>query len=359
MLRIVLVRHGEREPGKDGGHLHLTPAAKEQAETFGRRLSSLCDPPTLILASRWKHALQTAQQIASGAGWNASPIREVGGLTPHSESSSTNHWADDQLYGDLPQPAQSADSIVLLVGHETRLSQLILRFTGKRRRPLEALEAACVQADDWKSLWLGQGNVVWRYPVRSWLEDELAEKITSKMTVATFLASANFIGLLELLIGQRQMLKPPPASSYFLSPADCSASIAGSYCSYLLLFEPRFEIFWLVLIAQLLAAGLFIATVYIYDRQTMPSGFWLLKPPWWIDLKNDVEREKLLLNGYPQALMVRVWSCVFTPAVFFSTLGILLLVATTGIGTLLVISILISLGVVWFFRRNRPTGNVD
>ena len=59
---------------------------------------------------------------------------------------------------------------------------------------------------DFAALWLGGGKIDWRYPVKNRLEEELREKLTSKMTVASFLASANFVDLLELLINKQKEL---------------------------------------------------------------------------------------------------------------------------------------------------------
>jgi phosphohistidine phosphatase SixA len=358
MIQIILVRHGERERGDSDQDQPLLGLAAKQAEKLGKRLAELCEAPSLVLSSSHRHARQTAECIVQGMGLDGSMIRNTPALTPSPKASSAIHWVDDELYDDLQRAIAEGHSLIYFVGHETRLSQLILRFTGERRRPLGALEAACVRATDWKNLWLGCGSVAWRYPVRNWLEDDLVGKISSKMTIATFLASANFIGLLELLIGQRGVLTDPTS----LWPLQCPADVAPDFCRYLLLFEPPFPaflIFWAALIAQFVAAGLFIATVYFYDRLTMPSGFWLLKRPWWISPKDTEAQEKLLLHGPLQAHMVRIWSHVFTPAVLFSILGVILLVAATGVGVLLIASLLISFGVKEYFRRHRPTGEID
>jgi len=334
-LTIILVRHGEREMGRSDRDQPLTECAKTQAERLGRRLFSLCETPGHVFTSSFKHARETAECILKGAGLNAAVIQECAALTPVRAARDEGHWAEDQLYVDLKKAIDAGRSVILLVGHETRLSQLILRFTGERRRALGALEAACIQAKDWQALWLGCGEVSWRYPVRNWLEQELLAKITSKMTVGTFLASANFIGLMELLIGQANYL----GDSLLL---------------------------WGALAAHFSAAGLFIATVYLYDRLVMPAGFWMLKPPkrpWWIRREDEDSQEKLALHGHQQEHMVRIWSWFFTPAVALSTLGVLMLVARAGrpwpYRWPLAVSVLIAIAIYVLFLRNRPTSDID
>ncbi len=326
MITIILVRHAERERGSGDRELPLTAHGAEQAEKFGRRLFELCDRPTRVLTSSFKHARQTAELMIRGAGFDPSQIHGTAALTPE-RAPAAAHWADDQLYADMQEALAPEHPVILLVGHETRLSQLILRFTGERRRQLNALEAACVEAEGWQALWLGRGKVAWRYPVRNWLEQELVEKIGSKMTVATFLASANFIGLMELLIGQRDLLE----TSVF---------------------------FWGALIAQFIAAGLFITTVYLYDQLVMPGGFWLLKPPRWIKREDEAAEEKLALDGYVQAHMIRIWSRFFTPAVALSMVGVLCLLAAWT-WTSVLVAVLISSAIVWRFTHASPAGDVD
>ena len=99
-----------------------------------------------------------------------------------------SHWADDRLYSDLLHAFEEGHRILLLVGHETRLSQLILRFTGERRRPLEALEATLIQAEHPRNLWQGSAKIAWRYPIRNWLEAELVEKIRFENDRRNFLS---------------------------------------------------------------------------------------------------------------------------------------------------------------------------
>lgn len=359
MLTLVLVRHGEREVGEPDSDQPLTDLAIEQAKRLGKRLLELADRPGQILVSTHRHARQTVEGIVLGMGLEPVPTNESHALTPGTGGDGIPHWLRDELYRELKEAITDKNSIVLLVGHETRLSQIVLGFTGQRLRPLLALESICITAKAWKALWLGTGCVSWRYPVRNWLEGELTNKISSKMTVATFLASANFVGLIELLIGQRHFLSPA-FGSMVLSPAECISSPAAAVCSYLLLFTPPFYLFWGAVVSQTIAAALFVVAVYMYDRLTMPLGFWLLdKPPRWSSGRDAESNEWNMLHGYLYAHMIGVWSRVFTPAVAFSTLAVLLVAAATGIGVLSVASLMIVLGAMVLFWFRRPGRSVD
>ena len=332
-----------------------TDKAAGTARRLGQRFAALSIVPDVILTSQYKHAEQTADALVTAA---SHPIRtSVDSLTPKHGGpvGSGSHWADDQLFEDLRDAVSSraGPSTVFLVGHHPRLSQLLLRFSGERQRQLSALEAVSVSAPDFPALWLGGGKVDWRYPVRNWLEQDLREKLTSKMTVATFLASANFVGLLELLINKQKELalvgefKPPmcgDGARNVLSPLYCSLFPYLTPLSFLFLS---------------LAAGLFIAAVYLYDRLGMPSGFWLLKRPWWIKADDAEGTERIELDGHPQAHMVRIWTRVFTPAVICSFAGVSLLVLAIGNKWMFAGYLAISVAAAMYFRWLRPTDDVD
>lgn len=343
MITIILVRHGERQHKQEDADDPLTQSAWNKAVNLGARLRSLIPgPDVVVLTSAHEHSRQTARALVQGAQWGNIAMHDAFFLTPG------GHW-DDDIYEELGRRTGQGDVVVVAVGHETRLSQLVLRFTGTRQRTLGALEAIAISAGTLERLRFGKGEEEWRYPVRNWLEKEIAEKLTSKMTVATFLASANFVALMEIIIGQRDILLGPGK----LVPKDCEA------CNWLLPFEPSWLLIWLALLSHLTAAGLFIATVYLYDRLSMPVGFWTLKPPDWIKAGDKRGKDRLLLDGYPQAHMIRIWQRVFTPAVAFSTIGVFLLIATSGVGLALVAAGIVATIIMIMFRDHLPTASID
>jgi phosphohistidine phosphatase SixA len=395
-IRVVLIRHGDRErrlPRHEDHKEPLTHAAECKAHQLGEVFLDLAIAPELILTSSHKHALQTAKALAAAAAKvGQGRVEDVNSLTPPRKksrwqswktlwkywrkSSRENwkesgwkiwrlctgrskgagpqpHWADELLYQDLSGVFNAGAKTVFIVGHEPRLSQLLVRFTGKRQRQLEALEAVAISAKDFESLWLGCGTIDWRYPVRNWLETELSAKLTSKMTVATFLASANFVALVELLINKQDELRGGGACK---PPADVIIA-AEAWSRHFCKISPYFTPIGFLLLT--LAAGLFIATVYLYDRLGMPSGFWLLKRPWWIKIDDEEAIEPLLLHGYPQAHMIRIWRLFFTPAVFCSFAGVTLLVMNTSSIPFVAGYLALSLFAFVVFWRARPTGDVD
>jgi len=286
MITIILVRHGERRREQEDANDPLTQSAWNKAVNLGTRLKGLIAAPgVVVLTSSHEHSRQTAGAIMQGAGL-APAHEDARFLTPGGP------WGDDDIYERLRPPAEQGDIIVVMVGHETRLSQLVLRFTGSRQRTLGALEAISISAATPELLWLGKGREDWRYPVRNWLEKEIAEKLVSKMAVATFLASANFIALMEIIIGKREVL----------ANADRQVPKACPHCEWLIPFDPPWLLIWLALLSHLTAAGLFIAAVYLYDRLSMPVGFWTLKPPDWIKADDQRGKERLLLHGYPPSV---------------------------------------------------------
>jgi hypothetical protein len=248
-----------------------------------------------------------------------------------------------------------------------------LRFTGRRCRQLETLDAVCLEGDRTLSFLQGKAAISWRYPVRNWLEEEVRDKLTSKMTVATLLASANFIGMFEILINKPKVLRlggledspvTPPWLASVASWLDCIA------VEHALLRVPSVWVHSLgTSVAEVLpalafllfafAAILFICTVYLYDRLAMPSGFWTISRPPQATSRSKRKRDLAELHGAPYSHMVRIWRCVFTPAVGASFLAVAILVVCLGHGFVtLAFAVLCMLGFVCF-RYFRPSRYVD
>ncbi|NIT58116.1 MAG: hypothetical protein GWN00_18370, partial [Aliifodinibius sp.] len=88
----------------------------------------------------------------------------------------------------------------------------------------------------------GNARIEFRIPVNDFQEDKLRSKIQSKMSVSTFLAGFTFaalIGLLTKTSGDFTILQ-------MVSAIGLTFSLA-----------------------------LFIAAIYMYDRLSMPEGFWV------------------------------------------------------------------------------------
>jgi hypothetical protein len=254
------------------------------------------------------------------------------------------------------------------VGHETRLSQLVLRYTRQRERQLEPLEAICLTMDS-EAFLTGQGKIAWRYPVRNWLEQDIKQKLQSKMVAATFLASANFVALLEILVSKPgesnlAMVRDFKVNSVtYISPAlkatqdymgtsDVPSVLRDGVAAFECIapFVPA-----LALGCFVAAAALFISTVYLYDRLAMPEGFWTQLP---FGRRQKV-REQVRLHGYPYFHMTRIWSRFFTSGVVLSFLGIALLTLHSVHPVGIAVFLALSLAAYYAYRRHRPTGDID
>jgi phosphohistidine phosphatase SixA len=392
MIRLILVRHGRRLR-QHHGHLDpldpLHPSSRGEVDSRARELSRVSSRPTRILTSRHLHARETASRLAAELGVDPAEVRDAAFLTPTVKGSPwyESHRADqcevcrgrpegasDQAWYDQADAAlrESAagvgaggDVVIVWVGHETRLSQLVLRFSGTRRRQLEALDAVCLEAADASTFAQGNARIAWQYPVRNWLEADIKAKLTSKMTVATLLASANFVAMSEILINKPQVLSldplntPVPVSSALgdliwlathgvvrSGPPPTLGVVSG-------------HLHALAFLCFGVAAALFVSTVYLYDRLAMPDGFWTLRPPREAGQRSASARELAALHGAPYFHMVRIWRRVFTPAVALSFLGTLVLVLSLGAVTVASLFAALFILVLVWYRHHLPSGYVD
>jgi phosphohistidine phosphatase SixA len=205
----------------------------------------------LVRTSSHIHAMQTADLLAN---------------------SKQSISANDALTPGMPDRLFKIDTIVktdikpgqtlTLVGHENRLSQIIVLLTGKRLRPLNQLDVVCVEADSRADLLLGCAEVVWRLPVVAYEEETLRPKVNSKMTAATFLAGFTATAWIQVVMNARM----PPIPWPQLIPAE---AVASNEALVQLVLQ------WCAVAAMLcLSAALacFVSAVFIYDRLNMPVG---------------------------------------------------------------------------------------
>lgn len=124
---LLLIRHahaGERDPMRwaDDTQRPLTRRGRDGARRMARRLRAQGLRPTLILASPWRRAWQSAELLAGAAAPNLAPIA-VGALAVTPAIAPIGRAIG----------AQDAGAIVALVGHEPWLSQLAgLLLVGRR-----------------------------------------------------------------------------------------------------------------------------------------------------------------------------------------------------------------------------------
>jgi phosphohistidine phosphatase SixA len=140
-MRLILVRHGEKEPtsGLPEKDWPLKPLARKQAEALRAELERHGCVPGYCLASRYQHALDTAAILATGEE-SKKPVIGVTGLTP---------FTDENLLTLTAMLAEAAEqgiaiaeaSIVAVVGHHPRVGKLAKQLTGTEPPQPAYLEA--------------------------------------------------------------------------------------------------------------------------------------------------------------------------------------------------------------------------
>jgi hypothetical protein len=257
------------------------------------------------------------------------------------------------------------EQTVLIVGHEGRLSNLVMQVTGKRCRPIPHGGAVAVHADSVETMLKAHGVIDFRFPVVDHQEADLRPKIQSKMTVASFLAG-------------------------FVSAALVSTLFVDD-------FTTRRQVAAVLLT---LALALFVITVYLYDELSMPEGFWLsgrrsavrrrlerrqernsdrrwqavadgleadapeLDEVRWIEdeaawrhARADEDAAQVEQDGPLYTWMVGTWRWAFTPALMFALVGFWLITFDAGSAAAAIGSVLaIAIAVFWLTLRRPPLG---
>lgn len=351
LLNIVFVRHGRRTYARDfKGNDAEDPLDQSEHEVVKNCCSVLENAgvcPSRVFVSGHQHAQDTARILCNNLellSEDSIPVELVPELTPQSGTD-----IDGMLARIDPSIAPSMNGTFLLVGHDPRLRQLITQFTGVRLEPLDYLDMVCVAAGSANDLRLGRANVDWRYPVRNTSEAELRQKVTSKMTVATFLAGFTFTSLGVALNSLSKTAsaagKPPP-----LVPFD-----------YVMPSEWGLFINVAALLLLSLSLGLFVGAVYVYDQLAMPRGLWDSEGKesrWFRWFHTPKLKDNLRKNGYVYAHMVMAWSRLFTPAVSLAAVGFGLLIAARSVLLAGLYLLALTLAAIWYWL-NKPQAGVD
>jgi hypothetical protein len=217
--------------------------------------------PRHILTSHWEHAVEsgellggcpTAETVRACETGKPRPadrveragkcVRRLNALTPKS----CTHGFKDlllELNDREPDGAVFRDGgIVAVVGHEPRLSQILTEITSSRHRPIERGQVVCVSAGRVEDLMVGRGSVDFRDPVVDHHEEGLREKIRSKASISTLFAGFTAAALFDLLV---ENMGRPVSTIVAVQATLLTAAVA-----------------------------LFVASLYMYDRMSMPEGFW-------------------------------------------------------------------------------------
>jgi phosphohistidine phosphatase SixA len=322
MIEIVLARHGARH--RCGDHGVLNERGWLQAAALARALNLRRSTPDTIFSSAHRDAWDTADRIGRQLPQPLTPVT-LDCLTPKRGPCTIEDLLEQ---ADANGVDLWGAHCVLVVGHEGRLSDLVVELTGSRERPIPHGGAVAVRGDSLVQLVLGRGTLYYRVPTVDHQEDVLREKVTSKMTVATFLAGFVFTALSAVLL----LTRPWPLHRVIAITA-LTASLA-----------------------------LFISAVYIYDQLATPSGFWTdagRPRPWWRKLydrrerrldkrwarlmsqaEGDADHKARRADDHPDFhrpaadgpmywLMVKTSRWVFTPAVMLAFSGFVALLVGT------------------------------
>jgi phosphohistidine phosphatase SixA len=292
-MQIVFIRHGARERTSPlSGRIEdkdrpLSQQGEAEVAKLKRLMGEVGLQPTRCFSSKHVHAMETAQLLFGDATpASMSQVVELDCLTPKNE----NKREVDAFIDDSRARGFANTDVVLVVGHEPRLGQLLTKLTARRVSPIGRAGAVCVRVASPAQLLLGKAEVEWRSPVDVAGGTDLTEKLSAKMSVSATLAGLTITAAAILLEG-------------------------GSVTV------------WRTAALLLLTAGvaLLVASLYIYDRLLMPEAFWSAAESG-RSLKligRKSFRDDRNANGVLYAEMVWTWRYIFSPGLFFAALGYL------------------------------------
>src|SRR5438876_701981 len=155
-VRIILMRHGtkDRTSNLRNEHMPLSQEGKLETERQANLLDKVDIRPEMYLTSYFQHAEDTGKLLADrlGSGITAR-ITKLCSLTPHSPT---------ETFEEIVAEARSVNldletaKVILLIGHEPRLSRLLIRLTSVRRRPFSRPELVCTAADSFQHFLLAR-----------------------------------------------------------------------------------------------------------------------------------------------------------------------------------------------------------
>jgi hypothetical protein len=224
-------------------------------------------------------------------------------------------------------------------------------MTSTRTRPLFNGDAILVEEREPGAFAWGGGRVIRRWPVANHLEEQLRQKLASKMTTTALLAGFVLTALVELTLQAEK-----------ISPA---LAVALGLLS--------------------LALGMFVASLYVYDQLGMPEGFWTDGPrPWWLKRLNRRKERRLdeqwqdaaatkdaelvedslpfaslVLNGPMFNYMVRTHRMLFTPGVLLGCMGIGTAIGASSSWWLALVFAAAVLASACWYLAARPALSVD
>src|ERR1051326_536921 len=152
-MRLILVRHGKRERSRDreDRDQELSADGAADIDKLIVVLRALGIAPTACYSSEYLHARVTAELLRDALAGPTVDIVTLPCLTPHSNS--------EGILAFLAQARAERfhkDDVILIVGHEPRLAQLVGAMTSTRSAPLPRASALAVKASTYRHLLAGR-----------------------------------------------------------------------------------------------------------------------------------------------------------------------------------------------------------
>lgn len=335
-IQILLIRHPIKDHGSslDDSKIRLSIEGERDSHQLGDILHERGFKPEVYLTSSREHARQTGEIISTKLNKTSSVENiPLSSLTPRSKEDIS--LKNIRCEVNIKKSVNIADwQTIVLIGHEPRLSKLVKEVTKSAAvRPFRRGEVVCLVADSFDEFSAGEGKVEFRIPAAEYENNSrppssseiLRPKIGSKMTVSTFLAGFTSASLTILLEGA--------ATNPQLS------EMIAAFC-------------------LTVASALFIASVYMYDRMSMPEDFW------WTSRSKSSRLKGIRFSRYKKhkemygpvyAHMVWTWTWVFTPGVIIGSVGFLLLLYIfqgMAMALFMFLVLLLIFGYYWSERPN-------
>ncbi|MBE9003452.1 histidine phosphatase family protein [Nostoc sp. LEGE 12447] len=315
-IQIILIRHGLKQVDKllDDADKPLSLEGCEQVKQLANKLACQNLKPMVFFASPYLHAKQTADILRKSLSGKLVVLNSM-------KPSGGQIKSFDKIVNEANQIGEKLShlEVVAFVGHEPKISQLLRCLAQDQRYTLNRAEAVCLEGT-YEDFLQGKGKFKWcissdkssdNNDCDKEIENQLREKVKSKMTVSTFLAGFTFTVLNDFL--KEGNLNIPQIIAVLFMTA---------------------------------AMSLFVASLYMYDQMLMPKKYWFNEV---IHTTHSNQAHNLLYR-----YMVRTWYWVFTPGVAFALIGLIATLFNTSNYLVIFIGIVIFAVIILYYFRMKP-----
>lgn len=154
MKTLLLLRHAKSswsEPGRRDFDRTLNERGLRAAPLVGAFMRERKLQPDIIFCSPAERAKRTASLVVEAAGWRVAPRYDE-----------RIYEADTSRLLEVLAGASAGAGVVLLVGHNPGMGELIARLTGEARRvPTAALACIVLEIENWSEASTLGGRLEW------------------------------------------------------------------------------------------------------------------------------------------------------------------------------------------------------